>query len=236
MPRRLAFMALGVAVFVLVAFFVVEALGAPLLVDPFDGLTGDGPAAALLGVGLLVADVLIPVPSSLVMTAFGALYGLFAGALLAWAGGVGATVVGFALGRRGTGFVTRHAGPAERERAERLLARWGVLAVIVTRPLPVLAETVAIVAGASSLTWRQLLVGATVGTSPAAVVYALAGAVAPGLATGVLVPALVFALAGFGWFAARLVERRVDTRAAVAPPRSHGGAVDPSGRPGESHP
>ena len=54
-----------------------------------------------LGVGLLVSDVALPVPSSVVMVAQGAVFGLVVGALLALLGGVGATMTAYLLGRRG---------------------------------------------------------------------------------------------------------------------------------------
>jgi hypothetical protein len=64
----------GMLAFFLCLFFVVEALGIPLLVDPTPWLKHGGVLAAVLGVGLLIADVLLlPVPSSLVMVAHGAL-------------------------------------------------------------------------------------------------------------------------------------------------------------------
>jgi hypothetical protein len=65
----------AVAALVLVGFLVAELLHAPLLEDPAGYLHGGGLSAALLGVGLLVADVVAPVPSSLVMITLGALYG-----------------------------------------------------------------------------------------------------------------------------------------------------------------
>ncbi len=52
----------------LAVFIGVEAAGVSLLTDPSDTLAGAGPAAAALGVGLLVADVALPVPSSVVMS------------------------------------------------------------------------------------------------------------------------------------------------------------------------
>ncbi|MDP9419663.1 MAG: hypothetical protein M3P53_05890 [Actinomycetota bacterium] len=52
-----------------------------MLVDP-SGYMDASLAAAALGVGLLVADIVLPVPSSVVMVAHGALFGLRLGAVL----------------------------------------------------------------------------------------------------------------------------------------------------------
>ena len=88
--------------------------------------------------------VALPVPFSLVMVAHGALFGVAVGTtLLSVVGSTVAALVGFALGRRGGPLLTRLVPPEERVRADRLLTRWGTLAIIVTRPVPLLAETTA---------------------------------------------------------------------------------------------
>src|ERR1051325_8864098 len=128
--------------FFLILFFAVEALGVSLLSDPTPWMKHGGLLAASLGVGLLVADVLLPVPSSLVMVAHGALFGVALGTLLSLLGSIGAALFGFAIGRRGGKLLERAVTSADRARANKMLARWGTLAVIVTRPVPLLAETV----------------------------------------------------------------------------------------------
>lgn len=68
--------------------------------------------------------------------------------------------------------VKRSCGAEQRERADRLLGRWGVVAIILSRPLPMLAETVAFTAGASARArpWRSALAAAGLGYLPAALV------------------------------------------------------------------
>lgn len=178
----------------LVTFAVVEALGVESLSDPRPLLDAGGVLAAGAGVGLLVADVFLPVPSSGVMVAHGALFGILVGAALSLVGSVGAFSLGFALGRRGERTMERLVAEEERSRANRLLRRWGVLAIVVTRPVPILAETTAFVAGASPLGWRTCVVAALVGSLPAAVLYAVAGAMAASFATGAVVFAAVILL------------------------------------------
>ncbi len=178
----------------LVIFVVVEALGVEPLRDPRPLLDAGGALAAAAGIGLLMADVFLPVPSSGVMLAHGALFGVVVGAALSLVGSVGAFAMGFAVGRRGERAVERLVAEEERRRAERLLCRWGVLAIVVTRPVPILAETTAFMAGASPLGWRASVVAALVGSLPAAVLYAVAGALAASFATGAVVFAAVILL------------------------------------------
>ncbi|MEV5769049.1 VTT domain-containing protein [Micromonospora sp. NPDC052213] len=115
-------------------------------------------------------------PASLIMVANGALFGVLPGALLSMVGGLGATLAAFGIGRRGRGVLTRITTPAQRTRAEALLERYGLVAVCLTRPVPVLAETVAMLAGTSDLGWGRVTLAAGTGVLPASLLFAAAGA------------------------------------------------------------
>lgn len=189
----------GMVAALLAMFAVVESLGIAVLTDPQPWLDRGGVAAAATGVGLLVADVALPVPSSLVMVAHGAVFGVLVGAALSLAGSVAATLVGFAIGRRGGRVLDGLVSTEERRRADALLQRWGVLALLVTRPVPILAETVAILAGASGLPWGRTALAAVAGSLPAALLYGLAGAVAASFGDATLVFGVVLALGAVAW-------------------------------------
>ena len=180
-------------------FVIVEALGVPLLSDPTPWMKHGGILAAIIGVGLLIADVVLPVPSSIVMVAHGALFGVLWGTMLSLVGSVGAAVFGFAIGRRGGGLLERVVTPAERARASSILERWGTLAIIVTRPVPLLAETVAIMAGASSMSWRAIILASIAGSLPMALLYALTGAAVADLQNTALMFGVVLLVAGLFW-------------------------------------
>src|ERR1041385_6930919 len=130
MKRYLLVMVALMALFVIL-FFIVEALGVPLLTNPTPWMKHGGVLAASLGVGLLIADVVLPVPSSIVMVAHGALFGVWWGTGLSLIGSVGAAVFGFAIGRRGGRALEWIVTPAERARASNVLERWGTLAIII---------------------------------------------------------------------------------------------------------
>jgi uncharacterized membrane protein YdjX (TVP38/TMEM64 family) len=71
---------------------------------------------------------------------------------------------------------------------------------VVSRPVPLLAETTVIVAGATgSLSWRRVAGAAAVGSMPAAVLYAIAGAAASRATSVSVVFVLVLALAVVTW-------------------------------------
>lgn len=187
----------------LALFGVVAWLDVGLLRDPTGAMAHGGVVAACVGVGLLVADVLIPVPSSLVMLAHGALYGVVLGTVLSLIGSVGAAWLGFWLGRRGGPLLDRLMSADQRTRGDRLLARWGALAIVVTRPVPIVAETVALLAGTSPLSWRSLTLASFAGALPASLLFAITGATSMQLDSMLLVLALVLAIAGSTWWLGR---------------------------------
>lgn len=196
-PSRYWAVAGGLCGLFLTAFVAVSALGADVLSDPEESLAG--PLAGLLGVGLLVADSVLPVASSVVMVSLGALHGPVLGVGLALLGRLGCFLAGFWIGRRAGGTLLRGVPPAQRERAEALLARRGAFAVVVTRPLPILGDTVAILSGASPMRWRTGAIAATVGSLPEAVAYALAGALAASSADAAVVWIGFVCVAGAFW-------------------------------------
>jgi uncharacterized membrane protein YdjX (TVP38/TMEM64 family) len=204
----------------LILFLIGEAWRLPFLADPATQLRQADLLTALLGVGLLMADAALPVPSSLVMILHGTLFGVGLGALLSMVGGTGATAIGFALGRRGGPLLARYVPRQEWAMADRLVERWGAMAIVVTRPVPLLAETVAVLAGASTLGWKKSTLAALIGTIPAALIYALTGAAVVRLGSSALVFVAVMAVAGCTWLVSRSMERRIvrdPTRTMVEP-------------------
>jgi len=190
----------GLAALFLTSFVVVSAFGARLFTEPDASL--DGPLAGVLGVALLVADSVLPVASSAVMVSVGALYGPVGGIALALLGRLGCFLAGFAVGRRTGGRLLGAVPAAQRGRAEALLAHRGAFAVVVTRPLPILGDTVAILAGASHMSWRTGALAATVGSLPEAGAYAMAGALAASYADAAVVWSAFIVVAGAFWLAA----------------------------------
>ena len=200
--KRYLLIAAALIVSFTVLFLIVEALGVPLLTDPTPWMKHGGILAASIGVGLLIADVVLPVPSSIVMVAHGALFGVLWGTVLSLIGSTGAALFGFAIGRRGGRALEWIVTPAERARANNVLERWGPLAITITRPVPVLAETVAIMAGTSSMSWRSLIVASVAGSLPPALLYALTGAAVADLQNTALMFVVVLLVAAlFAFFA-----------------------------------
>jgi uncharacterized membrane protein YdjX (TVP38/TMEM64 family) len=204
----------------LLGFLVGEALDIPLLADPTHRLGQGGMVGAILVVALLSLDAVLPVPASLVMVASGALYGTVTGVLLALLGRVLMALSGYTIGQRGGPLVARLVPPDGRDRADGLLRRWGAMAIVVTRPVPLLAEIMTILAGVSEIGWARVAAAAFVGSVPEAVLYAGSGALTHNVeeAAGIWVALLL--LACTLWIIGRWANRRLAANGQPLPPRN----------------
>ncbi len=104
-------------------------------------------SAAIAIFALLALDVFLPVPSSIVATAAGVLLGFVEGTSVVWAGMMAGCVVGYVVGARAWGAARRLVGADNLARAETLMRDYGHLALVLCRPVPVLAEASVVFAG-----------------------------------------------------------------------------------------
>jgi uncharacterized membrane protein YdjX (TVP38/TMEM64 family) len=174
--RRFWLLSAGALGLFLLVFLAAEGAGIPLLQDPLPALRSNPLTSAFLSFGLLAADSVIPVPASLVMTAHGAIFGFLPGALLSLAGSVASALITFGIGRAGREFYARFLGQKQEKRAAAMLRRWGPIAIVVTRPVPLLAETVGVMAGAAGIRPVTMILASVLGNLPPALLYAWVGA------------------------------------------------------------
>ena len=146
---------------------------------------------ALAGAGLLAADVLLPIPSSIIGTMLGARLGFWAGFT--------ATLAGMMLGQTLAYVASRW---VLRQRRGELPAAPTLLALFLSRPVPVLAEALVFAAGAAQVSWPQFLLACVSGNVIYAAALALNGAqLVPGatMGLGLLLPLLLPAAAWLAW-------------------------------------
>ena len=135
-----------------------------------------GPWAAAAGVGLLVADIALPIPSTIVMSALGATYGFWVGGLLAILGSMLAGLTAYGLARwAGRPAAIWIAGEDGLARTEELFARGGAWLVLTSRWLPILPEAVACLAGLARMPFRTFFWALTVGSVPLGLTFAWIG-------------------------------------------------------------
>lgn len=150
------------------------------------------PYAWLIGIGLIVGDLVLPVPTPPVMATLGAIYGAVLGGLIAAAGSIlaGLTAYGVArlLGRKGTRFLA-----SDHELAEfrRFFDSWGVAGIIASRALPVLPEVLTLLAGLAGMHLGRFTLSLAIGSLPVGLLVAWAGETAGFSSTLLLVLTLI---------------------------------------------
>ncbi len=170
-------------------------------------MAGYGAGAGVAGITLLVADILLPIPSTLVMSALGLTYGPLVGGLYAATGSALAGLIAYGLSRwLGRPLALRLAGEAGLREGEGFFATGGAWLVACSRCIPILPEAVACLAGLNRMPFQTFLLAVLCGSLPMGFVFAAIGALgqdepAWALALSVVVPALL-------WLGARRWMRR----------------------------
>jgi uncharacterized membrane protein YdjX (TVP38/TMEM64 family) len=151
---------------------------------------------------LLASDVFLPIPSTIVSAAAGALLGFWIGTFVVWAGMSAACAIGYAFGARASMAARRFVGADAIARAERLAGRYGDYGLVLCRPVPVLAEASVILAGVVGAPRRRFLTLTSASNLGIAMVYAAVGAFAMevqsfllAFAAALVVPALTMLIA-----------------------------------------
>lgn len=134
---------------------------------------------AIVLFGLLSLDVLLPVPSSLINTLAGAKLGVFAGATICFAGLTVGAAIGFGLAKlAGPALQRRWLADADAQSLKKFAENWGVVTLVITRALPILAEAAVVLLGVQGLSWRKFWPPVLLANAGIAVAYSVFGSLA----------------------------------------------------------
>jgi uncharacterized membrane protein YdjX (TVP38/TMEM64 family) len=135
-----------------------------------------GPWAWAVAFLLLIGDLFLPLPATVIMSVLGYLYGPVVGGLLAATGsflsGLLAYTLCRSLGRKGALWIL---GEKELEKGQRTFNNSGGWIVAISRWLPVLPEVVACMAGLNRMDWRKFIIALACGSLPLGFVFAYIG-------------------------------------------------------------
>ena len=148
-----------------------EALGAWLAAGHASGWTSASIIAALLAL-----DVFLPVPSSIVSTGAGVLLGFWRGMAVIWIGMIVGCAIGYAFGARAAGAARKLVGADSLLKAGKVMERHGSWALVICRPIPVLAESSIVFAGLVRAPVMPFVWLTTLSNLGIAVAYAAVGA------------------------------------------------------------
>ena len=150
---------------------------------------------------LLVGDVVLPLPSSLLSASAGMIGGAAAGTFTVFVGMTLGHIIGYGLGwRYGARAVVRLAGVKSAQQLEELGLGWGMITMVaMTRAVPVLSEAATLVAGSSAMRFRNFLLACAPPNFAIAIVYGVIGAYAKDIASFLLVFGIAVAVPAAGY-------------------------------------
>jgi uncharacterized membrane protein YdjX (TVP38/TMEM64 family) len=224
-------MQLYLVIFALVALMLVPVL---ILDDEIDAyfageeglrrLQSYGGWAWLVGIGLIICDLVLPVPSTAVIAGLGMLYGPWLGGLL---GGLGSLLAGLVayggcrlLGQRVLDFLV---GPANLEKLARFFTRYGLWAIALSRWMPLLPEALCCLAGMARMRAVPFLAALACGSFAMGFAFASLGTAyldrpVVGLVVSALIPLVV-------WPIVHAFLRRPSANACAASPAGPSGPL-----------
>ena len=129
-----------------------------------------------VGLSLLIADLVLPIPATAVMTALGILYGPWLGGMLAALGSFLAGTIGYLVCRTfGHAAALKILGERDLQNGERLFAKFGGWFVALSRWLPVFPEVIACMAGLIRMPSSAFFTALACGSIPFGFAFAAVG-------------------------------------------------------------
>ncbi len=139
-----------------------------------------------LAIFLLAIDIFLPVPSSFVCTTAGQILGIPLGTLLCMVGLQAGAWLGWSLGRRfGTGWIERSCDKESRQMGSDVIERWGAWAILISRPIPLVAEAVVLLLGTHPGSFRRWLPSLVLGNLSIALAWCSLGQLYPAKHAGI---------------------------------------------------
>jgi len=131
-----------------------------------------------VGIVLIWADVVLPVPQTAVIAALGIIYGTLLGGLLGSVGLITGGLLGYALMRTSARrVVQRLAKAGSLQKMERVFDQGGAWAIVLSRSFPYsAAEIMVFLAGLAAMPMGKFIAALSLGSVPTAFVFAAIGA------------------------------------------------------------
>jgi len=128
-------------------------------------IRAQGPWAAVVAVGLICADLFVPMPGPAIMAALGLIYGALPGGVISTFAAFLVGLLGYtlcrAIGPRAAAWI---ASAGEIERLSGFFERYGLWAIAVSRLLPWVPEILACLAGLSRMSFARFATGNLIGS------------------------------------------------------------------------
>jgi uncharacterized membrane protein YdjX (TVP38/TMEM64 family) len=178
LQRKLPFIILAIVVVLLTPYFIWHAeMDAYFASDDYqEWLLSVRPYAWAVGIGLIVADLFLPIPAAPIMAGMGTLYGTLVGGIIATAGTMLAGLVAYGLARLlGLKAARMLASDSELDDLQQFFDSWGAAGIIASRALPVVPEVMTLLAGLAKMHFWRFMLALTLGSVPIGFAFAWLG-------------------------------------------------------------
>ncbi len=141
------------------------------LQDLLEKSTGNQGRYAVLSLLVLSSDILLPIPSSIVMYLNGLILGLVQGAALTLVASLISSCAGYYIGK----YAAKKLKNVPDNKSISILNRYGNFGIIITRGIPILSESVCFTAGYLGMNFRYYVILNFIGYLPICLIYAYFG-------------------------------------------------------------
>jgi uncharacterized membrane protein YdjX (TVP38/TMEM64 family) len=163
---------------------------------------------ALLSFTLLVSDIVLPIPSSLIMLLNGKILGIFFGTLNSTLASTLSSAIGFYLGRKSNVYLDKFFNAKEKEIGNRLFQKWGNPVILFSKALPIVSEAVSFVSGTTAITLKVFLGYSLAGNLIVSTVYAAIGKLSTSLNSNGIAAIIIGSTLIAGWISQKWVSRK----------------------------
>lgn len=148
---------------------------------------------------VLTLDIVLPVPSSIVMYINGYVLGVGSGSALSLISLLVGATLGYILGRLTSFGIKAKSDPS----TEAILSKYGAMAVLLTRGIPILSESICIVCGYNKMSFKHYFIYNLTGYIPLCLLYAYCGNVGYDKSTFLLSFGFSLLITAIFWFIGR---------------------------------
>jgi len=142
------------------------------------GHTKSRTKTACIVIALLTGDIFLPVPSSVVVTFAGNRLGIPVAVVVCWLGLCLSNLIGYGIGIAGKKYSRKIVNEKQISDAHSFVARFGAVAVLFLRPIPILSEASTVVAGLYKMPFFQFLAAVATANLVLTLGYAFLGSLA----------------------------------------------------------
>jgi uncharacterized membrane protein YdjX (TVP38/TMEM64 family) len=159
---------------------------------------------SLISFLILVSDILLPVPSSIVMFSNGYVLGMTFGFILSLLSVLPGACIGYLLGR----YTSIGLRAREDANAAALMESYGSIAILVSRGIPILSESISVTLGFNKMPFGRFLWFNFAGYVPVCMIYAWFGSMGYSRNAFLLSFCCSILMAVFFWIAGRRMVRK----------------------------